>query len=225
MATKVIIDEGLELPIYGLSESARYLRLPIKTLEYWVYGRDRTPGLITPAGKHPRALSFMNLLECHMLSAMKENYDLRIPKIRKAIASLNRRLHYRHALIEAPLFTNRVDVILREIDDRYVNLSGKEGQLVMPELLMHFERIVRDENGLRFFPFVVGKGQNEPRTILMTPTVSFGKPVISGTGISTAVIASRFNARESITDLADEYGLKANQIEEAIRWESRPTAA
>jgi uncharacterized protein (DUF433 family) len=90
---------------------------------------------------------------------------------------------------------------------------------------MHFERIVRDENGLRFFPFVVGKGQNEPRTILMTPTVSFGKPVISGTGISTAVIASRFNARESITDLADEYGLKANQIEEAIRWESRPTAA
>jgi Protein of unknown function (DUF433) len=43
--------------------------------------------------------------------------------------------------------------------------------------------------------------------------VGFGKPVIAGTGISTAVVASRFNARESIDDLASEYGVKPRQIE------------
>ena len=57
------------------------------------------------------------------------------------------------------------------------------------------------------------------------PRVGFGKPVIAGTGISTAVIASRFNARESVPDLAKEYGLDERQVEEAIRWETRAVAA
>ena len=51
--------------------------------------------------------------------------------------------------------------------------------------------------------------------------VGFGKPVIAGTAISTAIIASRFNARESITGLAEEYGCTPQQIEEAIRGEQR----
>jgi uncharacterized protein (DUF433 family) len=61
--------------------------------------------------------------------------------------------------------------------------------------------------------------QNEPKLILINPAVGFGKPVIAG--ISTTVVASRFNARESIDDLAKEYGVKPRQIEEAIRWEQK----
>jgi uncharacterized protein (DUF433 family) len=49
--------------------------------------------------------------------------------------------------------------------------------------------------------------------------IGFGKPVIAGTGISTAIIASRFNARESIAGLAEEYGRTPQEIEEAVRWE------
>jgi uncharacterized protein (DUF433 family) len=60
---------------------------------------------------------------------------------------------------------------------------------------------------------------------MINPSLGFGKPVVAGTGISTAVIASRFNARESVPDLAKEYGLEPKQIEEAIRWETRAVAA
>ncbi len=35
----IATDERLELPLYGLSEAALYLRVPIKTLEYWAFGR------------------------------------------------------------------------------------------------------------------------------------------------------------------------------------------
>jgi uncharacterized protein (DUF433 family) len=65
---------------------------------------------------------------------------------------------------------------------------------------------------------------NGPRLIQISPAVGFGKPVIAGAGISTSVVASRFNARESIDDLASEYGLKPRQIEETIRWERRTGA-
>ncbi len=76
-----------------------------------------------------------------------------------------------------------------------------------------------------FFPFVEKRSSDEPRSIMISPAVSFGRPVISGTGIPTAVIASRFHARESVGDLAREYGRTDKEIEEAIRWESRAIAA
>jgi uncharacterized protein (DUF433 family) len=222
----VAIDERLELPLYGLSEAALYLRVPIKTLEYWAFGRGRVAALISVARKHPRAFSFMNLLECHMLASMRTLYDLRLPKIRRAVAQLNKTSGFTHPLIEQPLFTNRVDVLIKEIG-RFVNLS-RGGQLVIPEIVeAHLERVEYDKElgAFRFYPFVRERSAGEPKFIVINPALGFGKPVIAGTSISTAVIASRFNARESMPDLAKEYGLAEKQIEEAIRWETRAVAA
>ena len=76
----------------------------------------------------------------------------------------------------------------------------------------------------KLYPFVMERKPGEPRLILINPAVGFDKPVIAGTGISTAVVASRFNARESIGDLASEYGVEPRKIEEAIRWEQTTAA-
>jgi uncharacterized protein (DUF433 family) len=223
----VIKDDSLELPMYGLSEAALYLRVPTSTLDYWVYGRGRTAGLITAASRHPRSLSFMNLLECHMLAAMRKIYNLRLPKIRRAITRLSSMNGYRHPLIERPLLTNKRDILIREMDT-ILNISRRNnfGQYEMPPIVEEFlERIEIDDNTYKFYPFVRERSRKEPRLIVINPKVGFGKPVIAGTGISTAVIASRFNARDSIPDLAQEYGVSAAQIEEAIRWETRAVAA
>jgi len=222
----IATDERLELPLYGLSEAALYLRVPIKTLEYWAFGRKPISPLIRAASKSPRAISFMNLLECHMLASMKSLYNLRLPKIRRALAHLQKTTGYKHPLIEQPLYTNRVDLLLKEID-RLVNLS-RGGQLVIPGIVeAHLERVEYDkEIGMfRFYPFVRERSTAEPKFIVINPALGFGKPVIAGTGISTAVIASRFNARESVPELAKEYGLEEKQVEEAIRWETRAVAA
>lgn len=216
--------DRLELPLYGLSEAALYLRVPIKTLEYWAFGRGRISPMIRVAEKRPRALSFMNLLECHMLAAMRSLYDLRLPKIRRAVAQLGKTSKFKHPLIEEPLYTNRVDVLIKEID-KLVNLS-RGGQLAIPEIFeVHLERIEYDKGIFNFYPFVRERSAAEPKFIVINPALGFGKPVIAGTGISTAVIASRFNARESVPELAKEYGLEDKQIEEAIRWETRAVAA
>ena len=219
-----VTDERLEFPLYGLSEAALYLRVPIKTLEYWAFGRGRISPMIRVAEVRPRALSFMNLLECHMLAAMRSMYDLRLPKIRRAVALLTKTSGFRHPLIEQPLYTNRVDLLIKEID-KLVNLS-RGGQLAIPEIFeVHLERVEYDKGIFNFYPFVRSRSAAEPKFIVINPRLGFGKPVIAGTGISTAVIASRFNARESVPELAKEYGLEEKQIEEAIRWETRAVAA
>lgn len=227
MSALVTNAAELELPLYGLSEAALYLRVPIKTLEYWAFGRGAIKPLIKVAGIHPRAFSFMNLLECHMLAAMRSIYDLKVGKIRRAIANLSHANGFKHPLVERPLYTNRVDVLLKELDG-VINISrpGKFGQYEIPEIVkVHLERIEYDKHTFKFYPFVRERRADEPKLIVIDPAVGFGKPVIAGTGISTAVIASRFNARDSVPDLAKEYDLEECQIEEAIRWETRATAA
>ena len=61
--------------------------------------------------------------------------------------------------------------------------------------------------------------------MVIDPNVSFGRPVLAGTGIPTAVIAERFNAGETIAELIEDYNRTPTEIEEAIRCERQKSAA
>ncbi len=224
MSMKPAPNIAMEIPIYGLSEAAQYLRVPLNTLRYWVRGAGSVPPLVRLAKSEPSRLSFMNLLECHMLSSMRAIYEVKIPRVRKALVSLAKYVEHKHPLVEQAFQTDHRDLFIEHLGS-VVNLS-KDRQILIPGVMeFYLERIERDPKGLfKFYPFVMERNQNEPKLILINPAVGFGKPVIAGTGISTAVVASRFNARESIDDLATEYGVKPRQIEEAIRWEQKTAA-
>jgi len=214
----------LETPIYGISEAAQYLRVPQNTLAYWVKGGGSVPPLIKLGNIEPPRLSFSNLLECYMLSSLRSIYEVRIPRVRKALVNLAKYVQHKHPLIEQVFQTDRRDLFIEHLG-RVVNLS-KDEQILLPGVMdLYLERIERDPKGLfKLYPFVMERKPDEPKLILINPAVGFGKPVIAGTGISTTVVASRFNARESIGDLAAEYGVEPRQIEEAIRWEQRTAA-
>jgi uncharacterized protein (DUF433 family) len=221
---KPVTNGMMETPIYGVTEAAQYLRVPLNTLRYWVHGGGSVPPLIKLVSTEPLRLSFANLLECYMLSSMRAIYDVRIPKVRKALTTLAKYVQHRHPLVEQAFQTDRRDLFIEHLG-RIVNLS-RDQQILIPGVMeLYLERIERDPKGLlKLYPFVMERTPNEPRMILINPAVGFGKPVIAGTGISTAVISSRFNARESVPDLASEYGVAPKQIEEAIRWEQRTAA-
>jgi uncharacterized protein (DUF433 family) len=208
-----------EEPAYGLSEAAVYLKVPYTTLRYWLTGFGKQAPITEPAVCSPTRLSFMNLLECHALAGMRKIYNLKLPKVRSALRKVSEQFPQPHPLISEVFLTDRKDLFIERMG-QIVNVSRQQDQLSLDFYLMHLERVEVDPKGLfRFFPFVVAPSSSEPKTIEINPMVGFGKPVITGTGISTAIIASRFNARESITSLAEEYGCTPQQIEEAIRWE------
>lgn len=204
---------------YGLPEAALYLKVPYNTLRYWLTGFSKKPPIIEPVETNPIRLSFFNLLECHVLAGMRKIYDLKLPRVRSALIKVAEDFPQPHPLINEVFLTDRRDLFVEKVG-KIINLS-KHGQYGMNFYQIHLERVEIDSNGLfRFFPFVVQPAPNEPKSIEINPLVGFGKPVIAGTGISTAIIASRFGARESIADLAEEYGCSSQQIEEAIRWEA-----
>lgn len=121
---------SMETPIYGIAEAAQYLRVPHNTLVYWVKGGGSVPPLIKPAKNDPPRLSFSNLLECYMLSSMRAIYDMRIPKVRRALTNLAKYVEHKHPLIEQAFRTDRRDLFIEHLG-RTINLS-KDEQALLP---------------------------------------------------------------------------------------------
>jgi len=90
-------------------------------------------------------------------------------------------------------------------------------------MIAHLERIEPDDKGLaiKLFPFTRNEERDNPRIIVIDPRIAFGRMVIANTGIPTDIIAERFLAGDSQTQLAHDYECDIEQIEEAIRCESR----
>jgi len=223
-----------ELPAYGIAEAAHYLRIPKATLRSWVVGRFYPTEvgrkffrpLITLPDKRKPFLSFTNLVEAHVLDAVRREHEIPLNKVRTALDYLRRQFPSKHPLADQRFQTDGLDLFV----DKYrqlINVS-RAGQLAMRNLLeAHLRRIDRDEAGfaVRLFPFTRKRQLEEPRVVVIDPYVSFGRPVLVGTGIPTAVIAERYKAGESVDDLADDYARPRVEIEEAIRVELSLQAA
>ena len=59
----------------------------------------------------------------------------------------------------------------------------------------------------------------ERGVIVIDPRISFGRPVLDGTGIRTEVIVDRFRAGEPIDSLVLDYGRSREEIEAVVRSE------
>lgn len=200
-----------EVSNYSSMEAALYLRLQPEDVRRWV-----NDGVI----RSPRGgVSFSNLLELHILKCLRKEFRLPMQRIRRALEEYSETENSEHPLLDPRLETNGIHLFLHD-GDEYINLNRPK-QLGLPQILStYLKRIDRLADGrVDFYPFIVGRDIHEPRTIQISPSVAFGRPVLAGTGIATDVIAGRFRARDSISDLAEEYGVSTSIVEDAIRWE------
>jgi uncharacterized protein (DUF433 family) len=165
-------------------------------------------------------LSFVNLVEAHVLASITRDYDVPLQKVRRAMGFLQRSFESEHPLIERALETDRRDLFIREAG-KLINIS-RQGQMEMRDLFeMYISRIEWDRSGLakRLYPFTGKAELKAPKAVVIDPGLAFGRPVLVGTNIPTHVVAERFKAGESPQGLAEDYGRKPAEIWEAIRCE------
>ncbi|MGA8937541.1 MAG: DUF433 domain-containing protein [Acidobacteriaceae bacterium] len=203
-----------DAPAYSTMQASHYVGVPYATLRHWTgpEGLIRTP--------KPNNLSFNNLTEAHILKAMRRKHKLPLQRIRKALKQLSELRQTAHPLLEESFETDGVSLCIRDAG-QVVNLSKKLQTEIEEFVALYLQRIERDVHGraFKFYPFVARDEANEPRHISISPTVSFGRPVLAGTGITTAIVAGRFASRDSLADLAREYSVDEQVLEDAIRWE------
>jgi len=124
-----------------VSEAARYLRLSTGTLRTWVAGRPYTtragerqsPRLIHPAQARPPMLSFWNLVEAHVLRALRSEHGVSVPALRKALRYAEKELGIEHLLLRRDLQTEAGRLFLERYGE-LIDLSNS-GQLAMKKML------------------------------------------------------------------------------------------
>ena len=218
-----------ELPAYTISEAAHYLAVPAATVRYWSVGRDDYAPLIEVPAHAPTLLSFLNLTELHVLAAIRRTHEVKMPSIRRAIrylaAHARQAMDKRHPLLSHALETDGLDLFIEQYGQT-INIS-RAGQTAMREIISAaLRRIDRDPAGvpIKLYPFTRSATDDTPALIVIDPRLSAGRPVIAGTGLATQLIAERYKAGESISDLAQDYERGNEEIEEAIRCELQAAA-
>jgi hypothetical protein len=173
-----------DVPIYSLVDAAGYVRVPSSTLSTWV----SASGVIRPAAAPPPTLSFSNLVEVFVLSAMRRKHNIPMQRIRKAVEYVQERLGVERPLIHGRFRTDGVDLFVERFG-KLENVSTK-GQMAMREIVgRYLARLdYEEEVASRFFPFVRAGDDEQPRAVVIDPHFGFGKPVIFGTGIRTSIV-------------------------------------
>jgi uncharacterized protein (DUF433 family) len=211
--------------------------MPPSTLRWWVKGwtyrteageRFSSPLIALPAlpEKGPLLLSFVNVVEAHVLDALRRQHRFAMPRVREALTYLEEHCPSSHPLADQKFETDGIDLFLDK-SGQLINIS-QDGQLAMRNVLrVYLSRIERDAAGVpvKLYLFTRSRRADEPKVVAIDPYVSFGRPVLVGTGIPTAVIADRYKAGESIQALAEDYERPLHDIEEAIRCDLNLQAA
>lgn len=217
-----------ELPAYSLAEASHYLRIPLATLRSWVRGRyyptERGKRFFEPLLELPDtglpSLSFVNLVEAHVLDAIRREHKIPLPKVRKALDYVKKKFGSSHPLADLKFQTDGAELFLARFGELIA--VSEAGQLAMSQMLAaHLRRLEHDAEGMvaRLYPFIRKRQPDEPKIIVIDPSVSFGRPTIIGTGIPTSIIAERYKAGESIAELAKDYECERGYVEEAVRCE------
>lgn len=226
----------LNEPAYRASEVAQVLALPPGTVKAWCFGHDyrhKTDGsrklfvrVIEPAAPDDKLLSFANLCEVHVLAAIRRHHGVKMPEVRKAIDFVRQRLGVARPLASARFQTNGIDLFLEHAGE-LLNVSKQGQQAWREDFERALTRIEFDQKRgtpLLLFPYTRQASVDAPRTVLVDPARSFGRPVLAGAYVRTEVIESRFRAGDSIADMAADYGVGVDDIEEALRFEHRSAA-
>ena len=226
---KVNLDTLRRTPAYPFVEAAHYLNVSVSTLRSWCVGTTYGPAgdkktfkpVIALDGEPHEGLSFLNLVEAHVLVALRRKHRITLPKIREALLYIGTKLGMDRPLADARFQTDGVDLLVEHLDE-LVNVS-RDGQWEMATLLRtYLKRIERDPSGIpvKLFPFTRNEVRDDsPAPVEINPQKAFGRPVLVGRSVPTAVLADRFKAGDPLSQLADDFEIPTEKIEEAIRCE------
>ncbi|MBT9547648.1 MAG: DUF433 domain-containing protein [Candidatus Sericytochromatia bacterium] len=218
-------------PIYSIPEVAAYLHIQPATLRSWVLGRSYktragekrfSEPLILIADSKTKTMSFINLIEAHVLSAIRKAHNVPMHNIRPALQHLSEKYGVNHPLAEYDLLTDGLDIFINECNS--LISVNRQGQIALrPILTGYLSRITRDDKGIpaRLFPFPTpGMAEiqaNEKENLFVIDfSVAFGRRLVNGTGVPVDEIIDRVEAGESLDSIAEDFEIDKKKLEAVI---------
>lgn len=177
-----------------------------------------------PGKARGASLSYLELVEVAFVATFRQ-MGVSLTRIRKARDYLAQTFHAEYPLATRRFKTEGTHILMelregegmREIDQ--LVLADQSGQLAWEDLIgeRFLEFDYEEELAVRWH--VAGLGT----PIIIDPRVSFGAPTVGG--IATWAIKGRWQAQESVAEIADDFHLAEEQVRQALTFEGVVFAA
>lgn len=223
--------DRLTTPNYTVPEAAYILSIKTNTLRNWVRGRHYQVGqekrfsrpLIKLDDPAAGLMSFTNLVEAHVLSAMRgmredEEINIAMPVIRDALDYLERQMNSERPLVDHQFLTDGKELFIEKLG-HLINIKRHGQKAIKDVLSIYLRRIEVNSAGrpIRIYP--VG-ADPQARHVMVDPRLSAGRLISTKTGIPIDVLIGRYDAGESLESIADDYEQEKETLEKAIFWKT-----
>ena len=232
-------DLRFDTPLYSMTEAARYLGVPPTTFSNWAKGYVRrsdhrptvtgAPVLSSVSAESGTGIPFIALAEGMVLAAIRQT-GVPMQRIRPALLALQETLGVEYALASTRLYSDGAE-LLYDFAESQAKTDGDQtrelvvlsnGQRVFTEVVSDYlQRIEYADDGYARLLHLPGY---QRRQVVADPTRSFGQPMFVHGGAKVADVMDRFHAGESLDDLADDFGVPLEDLEDALRVASRRAA-
>jgi uncharacterized protein (DUF433 family) len=235
-------DLRFEIPLYAMAEAAGYLAVPVSTFVNWSKGYRRTrpdgsefaaePVLTVLTGGQVRqpSVPFVGLVEGLVLAAVRRS-GVPLQRVRPALRVLDKEIGLSHALASRRLYTDGAELLYDVAEaggDSDLAIAAKDlvvvrnGQRVFVDVVADYLRLI--EYSSDGFAGMVHLPRYAFSQVLVDPNRSFGKPIFQSGGARVGDVLNRFWVGESLNELAEEFGVPEEHLEDAVRVASRRAA-
>lgn len=226
----VLASEFLGKGIYPVPLASRLTGIPSRSIRRWLLGYSRhskgmtrlyAPVLEDDFGliEGMLVLSFLDLIEVQFLEAFRK-HGVRWATIREAAANARQLLGTSHPFSTKRFSTDGKHILVSStegIEDRNL-MDLIDSQLEIVDIVEPLLRGAIDfsnyDLAARWWPM------GRERRVLIDPHFSFGRPIISDSGVPTDVLAATYKATESIEKVADWYEVDTEAVRQAIEYET-----
>jgi uncharacterized protein (DUF433 family) len=219
--------DSRELAAYTYAEAGRLLSIPASTIRAWKRGQTYTYKEEQRRFEEPiptqlsRGLSYFDLVEVFILRSLRREYKYELSYIRDALQIAQEEYGIDRLFLNEAFRHDGREFFLDRLTD-LATLSPSH-QLAMRTVLDAYLRRVEygpDDLADSFYPVIPQLGVEAEKLIVIKSTVSFGRPVVERRGIRTSVVVGRINAGETPEHVAEDFGLTADEIGQAILLEA-----
>jgi uncharacterized protein (DUF433 family) len=220
-------DARLSRAIFTLREAAGYLDVPKSTIHAWARPAAGQP-LITVFPRHgaQATVPFIGFAEAYVLAAFRRA-GVPPQRIRPAVDALSRNIGLDHALASKRLYTDGAEVLYDYAADRNENdllelVVVRTGQHQFTEVVRDYlKRITYGSDG---WASRVRLPSYQRAEVIVDPRSAFGLPLVVHGGARVEDLVDRFVAGDSVADIAYDFDVPPEEVEDVIRVATRTAA-
>ena len=211
-----------------MRETAAYLDVPKSNIQRWARPADAKHPLITCFPPHGRqaTVPFIGFAEAFVLSSFRRA-GVPLQRIRPAVEVLAKEIGVEHALASQRLYTDGAEVLF--------DYANKQGEREVMDLVVvrtkqrQFSGVV--ESYLRRIRYGGDGWADSVRLptytnaeVVVDPRIAFGLPLVVHGGARVEDLVDRFQAGDSVKEIAADFSVPPDQVEDVIRVATRAAA-